>query len=129
MDELHRLARELCAEAGERRAREAREDEDMHVVAVRDAQDTLLARLLDGLGERVKAAASGGETQLDLLAFDGNDTFDGWFHTLYLVKGPREREPGVEPLLPRLREALAPFKLHHVWRRGTAHNRLVVSWA
>lgn len=129
MEELHRAARELCAQAGERRALEEREAEDMHVVAVRDAQDTLLARLLDGLGARVTAAASAGETQLDLLAFDGNDTFDGWFHTLYLVKGPREREPGVEPLLPRLREALAPFRVLHVWRKGTAHNRLVVSWA
>lgn len=122
-------ARELAsafedgAAAAEETARQA------HVAAVAAAQDRLLRHLLDGVGEGVLEAAGRGKRELDLVAFEGGDTFEGEFTYLYLLRGPRQREPGVEPLLPRLRACLAPFRVRHVWKPGTVQNAVVVSWA
>ena len=76
------------------------------------------------------AAAHEGRTEVELLAFEGGDAFeDTGLVTLYLLKGPRQAERGVRPLLPALRRSFAPFTVTHVWRAGTTHNSVVVSWA
>lgn len=99
-----------------------------HALAVAAAQSQLLDGLLDGVEARVEEAARAGGRELVLLEFEGSDTYAG-FHTLYLVKGPRQPESDVVPLLDGLRRRLAPFRVTHAWRPGSVHNRVVLSWA
>lgn len=128
MDSLFAEVQSLVAAAKQDAVRREEEERAAHVAAVRAAQGRLLSTLLDGFEGLVRAAAAEGLHEVDLLSFEGADTFDGEFCFLYLLKGPRQAEEGVEPLLPNLRRALAPFRLRHVWRQGTVQNRLVVSW-
>ena len=83
---------------------------------------------MDGFGDRVTAAAREGKRRLEVLAFEGSETFDGTFFTLYLVKGPRVPVAGVEPLMTRLRRELVPFTVQHVWKEGTVQNAVMVAW-
>ena len=64
-----------------------------------------------------------------VLVFDGNDTYDGEFFYLFLLKGPRQADPGIRPLLATLRRALAPFRVVHEWKTGTVQNRVYVTWS
>ena len=129
MDALYAEAQALVAQFEDDRLQaEMRERED-HVRAIKTAQAQLLRTVTDGLADRVMQAAREGKRELELLAFEGGDTFDGEFCYLYLLKGPRQPEDGVEPLLPRLRKQLLPFSVRHVWRQGTVQNRVVMAWA
>jgi hypothetical protein len=105
-----------------------------HADAVGTAQARLAAKLLDGLEERVRAAAQEGRRELSLLEFRGNDVFDDGFFYLYLILGPKpptggwRRSPEVTPMVQSLNHSLAPFRVRHDWRRGTDHNSLVLEW-
>lgn len=123
-------ARALSAAARERREEEAGAEREAHAAAVARAQALMQERLLGGLEARVLAAATEGRREAELMSFEGGEAFeDTGFVCLYLLKGPRQPEPGVRPLLPALRNAVAPFTLRHVWRPGTTRNSVVVSWA
>lgn len=122
-------ARALTAAAKEREAGDAAAAAEAHVAAVAAAQARLLARLTGALEATVLAAAAEGRREAELLAFEGGEAFeDTGLVCLYLLKGPRQPEPGVRPLLPELRRALAPFVVKHVWRPGSTRNSVVVSW-
>lgn len=129
MDALYRSARELTAKATVDLERAAEEERAAHVAAVRDAQAKLMGGLLDTFRERVEEAARAGKREVDLLTFYGPETFEGNFFYLYLVRGPRTPEEGVEPLLGRLQKELAPFAVRHEWNQGTVFNRVIASWA
>ena len=129
MEALFREAQALASRCEHDRAQAGALEEAARLEAIAAAQDLLLAALTEGLAERVLQAAREGKHELDLLAFQGSDTFDGEFCYLYLLKGPRQREEGVHPLLPRLRRELSPFVVRHVWKAGTVQNRVVVAWA
>lgn len=103
---------------------------------VKHAQDALLAELLARAPDLIRAAAVQGRTETSILDFVGPDKYspthaaqpsDADLCYLFLVKGPREPDH-VEPLLPRLRDALAPFRVHHVWNQTNNLNSVVVSW-
>lgn len=128
MDSLCAEVRSLVAHAEEDALRREAEERAAHVAAARAAQDRLFETLLHGFEGLVRGAAAEGKHEVDLLAFEGADTFNNEFCYLYLLKGPRQPEAGIQPLLPELRRAVAPFRLRHVWRPGTVQNKLVVSW-
>jgi hypothetical protein len=103
---------------------------------VAHAQDALLAELLAAAPGLIRAAAAQGRTETSVLDFVGPAKYsptrdqqpsDADLCYLFLIKGPREPDH-VEPLLPRLRAALAPFRVHHVWNQGNNLNSVVVSW-
>lgn len=100
--------------------------------AVQAAQSRLLESLMADLPARILEAAKQGKRQLELLAFDGNATYDGEYFFLYLLLGPRSAErhasPRVVPLLETLRKSLCPFTVDHIWRVGTVQNQVLVSW-
>lgn len=128
MHALFEQARSLVAAHDDSEAREAEREAVQHARAVADAQDRLLDRLVADADRVVLEAARQGRREAELLTFEGGDTFDGDFCYLYLLRGPRTRQPGVVPLLPRVREKLAPFLVRHVWKTGTVQNAVVVSW-
>lgn len=130
LEPLFAEARALTGAARERLADEAEAARAAHVAAVASAQERLVAHLASQLEGRVLAAAREGRSEAELLAFEGGDAFeDTGLVLLYLLKGPRQAERGVRALLPALRRAFAPFTVRHVWRAGTTHNSVVVSWA
>ena len=110
---------------------------------VAHAQDALLAELLAAAPDLIRGAAAQGRTETSVLDFVGpakyspptradpamprRDPSDADLCYLFLIQGPREPDH-VEPLLPRLRAALAPFRVHHVWNQGNNLNSVVVSW-
>ena len=129
MDPLFERARRLTAEHGELVAKEAELGRQAHLANVWAAQQKLLTTLVDSsLEDAVLGAARQGKTEVELLAFQGSDTFDGHFCSLYLLKGPRLPEPGVVPLLRTLRQMLAPFRVKHVWDEGTVQNTVTLTW-
>lgn len=96
------------------------------------AIDHMVSSICEGLDAKVQASALVGSTHMDLLRFHGNDLEEtSGFPMLTLVKGPRD--PELRPLsgptlVQRLRVALAPFKVHHMWHTKSNINRLVLSW-
>lgn len=134
MDALFEQARALSAAHEDAQAQAAAREAEEHALAVAAAQDRLLDRLVQDAEGAVLEAARQGRQEAELLVFEGGDTFDGEFCYLYLLKGPRARQPGqpggarVRPLLPRVRERLAPFHVRHDWKLGTVQNAVVVSW-
>lgn len=128
MDKLFGEAQALVALCEDSRLQAEARDREARLRGIRSAQARLLEGLTEGLSDRVLHAAREGARELDLLTFNGADTFDGEFCYLYLLKGPRQQEEGVDPLLPRLRRLLAPFSVRHVWEQGTVHNRIVMAW-
>ena len=131
MYDLYDEARALIVARRAQETRDAETEAAAHVSAVSLAQSQLLSRLLDGFQERVMEAAREGRCEMELLAFEGGDTFDDEFCYLYLLRGPRQPDSfnsGIAPLLPALRGSLAPFRVRHVWKQGTVQNSLVVAW-
>lgn len=141
MHTLYSEAQTLTTACVQRELRREEEERVAHEAAVAVAQERLLTHLLAGLEDRVREAAGQGRTEAELLEFNGNDTFDGEFCYLYLLKGPRGQKdrqgpgraqdpsPRVWPLLRTLRTALAPFVVRHLWKTGTVQNSVAVSWA
>lgn len=122
-------ARALATAFEDEQARLVDEERAAHVANVAAAQSRLLARLTEGLEDRVLAAAAEGKRELEVLVFEGSETFDDEFCYLYLLKGARgQPEEGVVPLLATMRRMLAPFRVRHVWRLGTVQNTVLVSW-
>ena len=131
MDALYSRVKALAASATREKIEAAEASRREVLGAVHAAQDKLMARILDNFDEKVQDAAQRGETSVTLFDFKGNDVFDdGTFFTLFLLRGPRnaERSEDVQSLMPRLRRQVAPFRVHHVWDRGTVNNRVVASW-
>lgn len=135
MDSLFEQARTLSAAYDDAQEREAAREAQDHARAVAAAQDRLLDRLVQDVEQAVLEAARAGRREAELLVFQGGDTFDGEFCYLYLLKGPRATQPlqapplpRPRPLMPRLRERLAPFSVRHDWKPGTVQNAVVVSW-
>lgn len=128
MDSVFEEARALAATFEHDAAAAAERERQAHVAAVAVAQAKLRATLLEDFRDRVREAAAAGKRELELLAFEGPDTYDGVFCYLYLLRGPRQAEAGLVPLLATLRRELAPFRVRHVWKQGTVMNRVVVSW-
>lgn len=128
MDSLFAEARALAAGVEDSAAAAAEAERARHVADVAAAQTKLKAALVDGLEARVREAAAGGARELELLAFEGGDTYDGTFCFLYLVRGPRQADPEIVPLLTTLRRELAPFRVRHEWKTGTVMNRVMLTW-
>lgn len=126
---LYTEARALTAASLREQQRREEEERAAHEAAVAAAQDRLLGRLLNGLEDRVREAASEGKREVELLVFEGNETFDGEFFYLYLLKGPRDRRGArVVPLLRTMQQSLAPFSVKHIWKLGTTQNQVVLAW-
>ena len=134
--ELERLAREArdVADAVVHKAKVACDDEKRALEQrIKQEQDRLFAQLTTALPAIVKAAAEQGHRHAVLCAFDGGDKFDE-FCTLYLLKGPRDRqerkELDVVPVLNRLHRMVrgTGFSVAHAWQRATNHNEVTITW-
>ena len=132
LPDLTNLFNEACAIS--RGVRDQREADDKaahlaHVDAVAKAQTALLDSILHVVEFNVREAAQKGHREAVVLAFLGSATFHDLCY-LYLLKGPREYNENtpVVSLMPRLRQALKPFRVAHVWKEGTVQNLITVNW-
>jgi len=106
----------------------AAEELSRHVKDVAAAQRQLMDTMLVDFEAKVREAAEKGLREVTVLEFEGQDTYCDLYY-LYLLKGPRSSHvPGVVPLLVKMRDALKPFRVTHVWKDGTVHNCVTVSW-
>jgi len=128
-----RLYAEAIVES-ERAAQHARDlkDEEAARIAqhVKEAQDALVDDILKEAPTKIMEAASQGARATDLLTFNGADTYRD-LSLVFLVRGPRRgatSDAHADPIVPRLRAAIAPFEIRHEWDAATNGNRLVVSW-
>ena len=107
------------------------EDNVADIVA---AHTKLMAELMLDVETRIRDASAQNLRYLDIMTFHGSEVYDG-YSKLCMAVGPRDRMLrqeyrilGVDPLLVRLRRALFPFSVHHIWHPYTNQNILRVSW-
>lgn len=135
--ELYREARAATLSASTDLAEYELASEAAFVAQVEAAQTALVARILGGAADRIRAAAAAGQDHVSLLDWVGPEKFnpagdgpprEADLCYLFLVKGPREPDH-VNGCLPRLRRELAPFRVRHDWNQATNLNSVIVSWA
>lgn len=99
------------------------------------AHARLLDTLLEAAAEEVQRESAAGYACATLFEWTHDELFDG-VDILYLIRGPRrgafqrpsQRRGVPGPILPLLREALAPFRVIHEWDVAAHKNRLLIRW-
>jgi hypothetical protein len=137
-EDLYREARAATVVAADELAHFELASEAAFVAQVEAAQDALVAELVEGAPAKIRAAAARGQDHASLLDWVGPEKYnpagsdepprDADLCYLFLVKGPREPDH-VPGCLPRLRKALAPFRVRHDWNQANNLNSVIVSWS
>jgi hypothetical protein len=136
-EDLYREARAATVSAADELAEYELASEAAFIAQVEAAQDALVAELVTSAPEKVRAAAARGQDHASLIDWVGPEKYnpagasvpprDADLCYLFLVKGPREPDH-VPGCLPRLRKALAPFRVRHEWNQANNLNSVIVSW-
>ena len=100
---------------------------------IQKAQGMLLDHILEEIEKPVVEAASSGAKSAVVFTFKGSDMFEG-HSILFMLLGGTEDDKyclvqyDFEPLLQRLKNAVKPFGIRHVWEKATNDNFIVLYW-
>lgn len=132
--DLYAEAQQLCSEAHGAFVRSVEDETRDLVVRSAAAQQTLVDQMRACISSAVRSSAAAGMRSATLLAFHGGDLHEG-LSFLHLFLGPKDAARrrqlavhGFEPLAPRLRRELAPFKVVHRWDQATNLNTVALEW-
>lgn len=147
MNDMNIFIQTLRTESlGNKEKRREREFENRKVKdeQIREAMDNLESYITNDMETKMKGAASLGHFQAVLYSFD-TSTVQNEYKTIFLIRGPviRNRNTkqttnnnnelffvnkGIQPMLTRLKERLAPMHVYIRYNKLEKRHELIASW-